>query len=229
MLSVNSMWYGDFIPELSLISTKDMYLKIMKFTHTLFGAILLIAYIFFPYTGFMDISSDSGLLDASMKPSLLILLVNAACNILTGCHTGAEHGIRGRIQTTASLLILVAGILCIVAVADDKTLIFGTTSVIFIVTALLLRFALSLKTLNIAGTSLHNNSDRETGTVKWFNNSKGFGFITRDKGSDIFVHYRAIRGRGHRTLLEGQRVEFTVAKRNKGLQAEDVIAASGNF
>ena len=228
-MSVNSMWYGDFVPELSLISTKDMYLKIMKFTHTLFGAILLIAYIFLPYTGFLDIASDSGLINAYMKPSLLILLVNAACNLFTGCYTGAGHGIRGRIRATASFLILIAGVLCIFAVADDTALTFETTSVILVATALLLHLALSVKTLNITGGSVRNNSDRETGTVKWFNNSKGFGFITRDKGSDIFVHYRAIRGRGHRTLLEGQRVEFTVAKRNKGLQAEDVIAASGNF
>lgn len=67
--------------------------------------------------------------------------------------------------------------------------------------------------------------DRETGTVKWFNTSKGFGFISRDSGDDIFVHFRAIRGEGHRVLVEGQRVEFAVMQRDKGLQAEDVIAA----
>lgn len=65
-------------------------------------------------------------------------------------------------------------------------------------------------------------SGREAGTVKWFNTSKGFGFISRDSGDDIFVHFRAIRGEGHRVLVEGQRVEFTVALRDKGLQAEDV-------
>ena len=67
--------------------------------------------------------------------------------------------------------------------------------------------------------------DRETGTVKWFNTSKGFGFISRDSGDDIFVHFRAIRGEGHRVLVEGQRVEFAVMQRDKGLQAEDVTAA----
>lgn len=70
--------------------------------------------------------------------------------------------------------------------------------------------------------------DRETGTVKWFNTSKGFGFISRDSGEDIFVHFRAIRGEGHRILIEGQRVEFSVVQRDKGLQAEDVIAALPN-
>lgn len=64
---------------------------------------------------------------------------------------------------------------------------------------------------------------RETGTVKWFNTSKGFGFISRDSGDDIFVHFRAIRGDGHRVLVEGQRVEFSVLRRDKGLQAEDVL------
>ena len=71
-------------------------------------------------------------------------------------------------------------------------------------------------------------ADRETGTVKWFNTSKGFGFISRDSGEDIFVHFRAIRGEGHRILIEGQRVEFSVVQRDKGLQAEDVIAALPN-
>lgn len=63
---------------------------------------------------------------------------------------------------------------------------------------------------------------RENGTVKWFNNSKGYGFIQRDQGGDVFVHYRAIRGDGYRTLEEGWRVEFTVTQGQKGLQAEDV-------
>lgn len=65
-------------------------------------------------------------------------------------------------------------------------------------------------------------SVREIGTVKWFNNSKGYGFIARDAGGDVFVHYRAIRGEGYRTLEEGMRVEFTVTQGQKGLQAEDV-------
>jgi len=69
-------------------------------------------------------------------------------------------------------------------------------------------------------------SDRETGKVKWFNSNKGFGFITRDEGSDIFVHYSAIRGDGFRTLKEEQMVEFTVAESEKGPQAMDVVILS---
>ncbi|MFT2111046.1 cold-shock protein [Marinomonas sp. 2405UD68-3] len=66
------------------------------------------------------------------------------------------------------------------------------------------------------------NDDREEGTVKWFNSSKGFGFLTRDNGEDVFVHYRAIRGRGRRFLIEGQLVRFYVTEGEKGKQAENV-------
>jgi CspA family cold shock protein len=72
---------------------------------------------------------------------------------------------------------------------------------------------------------LVNKAQRESGSVKWFNASKGFGFITRDSGDDIFVHFRSIRGEGHRILHDGQRVEFAISEGDKGLQAEDVAAA----
>lgn len=66
-------------------------------------------------------------------------------------------------------------------------------------------------------------SDRVSGTVKWFNNAKGFGFITREEGDDdVFVHFRSIQGEGYRTLNEGQEVEFNLTEGPKGLQAEDV-------
>ncbi|MDD1014522.1 MULTISPECIES: cold-shock protein [Pseudomonas] len=66
-------------------------------------------------------------------------------------------------------------------------------------------------------------SSRETGSVKWFNDAKGYGFIQREDGADVFVHYRAIRGEGHRTLIEGQQVEYNLTQGQKGLQAEDVV------
>lgn len=68
-------------------------------------------------------------------------------------------------------------------------------------------------------------SDREFGTVKWFNSGKGYGFIERESGDDIFVHYSAILGDGYRNLEEGQRVEFTVEESPKGLQAASVTIA----
>jgi CspA family cold shock protein len=64
--------------------------------------------------------------------------------------------------------------------------------------------------------------DREQGTVKWFNDSKGFGFIQRSTGDDVFVHHSAIQSEGFRSLAEGEAVEFTVTKGPKGLQAENV-------
>ncbi len=65
---------------------------------------------------------------------------------------------------------------------------------------------------------------KEQGTVKWFNASKGYGFIQRQSGEDVFVHFSAIQGDGYRSLSEGQAVEFDVTKGPKGLQAANVTA-----
>ena len=64
-----------------------------------------------------------------------------------------------------------------------------------------------------------------TGTVKWFNNEKGFGFISQSAGEDVFVHHTAIQGQGYKSLEEGQQVEFDVQQGPKGLQAEQVTLA----
>jgi len=64
-----------------------------------------------------------------------------------------------------------------------------------------------------------------TGTVKWFNDAKGFGFIEQESGPDVFAHFSAIAGDGHKSLAEGQRVEFTVTQGQKGPQAENIVAA----
>jgi CspA family cold shock protein len=66
-------------------------------------------------------------------------------------------------------------------------------------------------------------SEREIGTVKWFNGSKGYGFIAREGAEDVFVHYSAIQGEGFKNLDEGQRVEFSVEQGPKGLQAANVV------
>ena len=65
-------------------------------------------------------------------------------------------------------------------------------------------------------------SDRKFGVVKWFNDAKGYGFITPDSGQDLFVHFRSIEGTGFRTLQEGQKVSFEIGQGQKGLQAEKV-------
>jgi CspA family cold shock protein len=63
-----------------------------------------------------------------------------------------------------------------------------------------------------------------TGTVKWFNDAKGFGFIEQESGPDVFAHFSAIAGSGHKSLAEGQKVEFTVTQGQKGPQAENIVA-----
>jgi len=69
-------------------------------------------------------------------------------------------------------------------------------------------------------------AQRESGTVKWFNDAKGYGFITRANGGDVFIHYSAIRGEGFRSLAEGQAVEFEVVEGQKGPQAQDVTLSN---
>lgn len=71
-------------------------------------------------------------------------------------------------------------------------------------------------------------NENETGVVKWFDPQKGYGFIERDQGGDIFVHYSDIKGIGYRSLYDGQRVEFTVTEGVRGPKAEDVSAV-GEF
>jgi CspA family cold shock protein len=82
-------------------------------------------------------------------------------------------------------------------------------------------------TSKMASTTLvrqEMNMSTTTGTVKWFNEAKGFGFIQQESGPDVFVHFSAITGSGFKTLAEGQKVQFTITKGQKGPQAENVIA-----
>jgi CspA family cold shock protein len=85
--------------------------------------------------------------------------------------------------------------------------------------------ALSIKLGNRNAVDVKVSDGQEMGTVKWFNAAKGFGFITRENGDDVFVHFRSIQGKGHRSLGEGQRVVFSVTEGDKGLQAVDVSSA----
>lgn len=66
-------------------------------------------------------------------------------------------------------------------------------------------------------------SEKVTGTVKWFNEAKGFGFIEQESGPDVFAHFSAIVGTGFKTLIEGQRVAFTITNGQKGPQAENIV------
>jgi CspA family cold shock protein len=89
-------------------------------------------------------------------------------------------------------------------------------------------FAMTSSSRSGSSNSFSNaeiSGDQERGTVKWFNAAKGFGFITRESGEDVFVHFRSIQGKGHRSLGEGQAVIFSVTEGDKGLQAVDVTSA----
>lgn len=161
----------------------------------------------------------------SDNQAALLLASFAIANLLIApiLPTWARGG-RRQLQSLVSALIIIATALHAISMLSniDNALL----SLLILLAAALLHLALNLRKVSTKSAPLSQDlSDRETGTVKWFNTSKGFGFISRDSGDDIFVHFRAIRGEGHRVLVEGQRVEFTVMDREKGLQAEDVIAA----
>ncbi len=142
-----------------------------------------------------------------------------------------NKGPRHQLQNLVSALLVLAVVLQTLTllapmpvVADQPAVLLGLSCALL---AVAVHLAIAFIKLSPAPASQsYDMTNRDTGTVKWFNTSKGFGFISRDSGDDIFVHFRAIRGEGHRVLVEGQRVEFSVMNRDKGLQAEDVIAAS---
>ncbi|PCI09151.1 MAG: cold-shock protein [Gammaproteobacteria bacterium] len=83
----------------------------------------------------------------------------------------------------------------------------------------------TINSVSAINSEIEISDGQERGTVKWFNAAKGFGFITRENGEDVFVHFRSIQGKGHRSLGEGQAVIFSVAEGDKGLQAVDVTNA----
>ncbi|RMN92441.1 cold-shock protein [Pseudomonas cannabina] len=142
-----------------------------------------------------------------------------------------NRGPRHNLQNLVSTLLVIAVVIQTLVLLVPLPFIAGQpaimVSLIIAVVAVALHLAVSFyRSYSPApAAQSHDMGNRDTGTVKWFNTSKGFGFISRDSGDDIFVHFRAIRGEGHRVLVEGQRVEFSVMNRDKGLQAEDVIAA----
>lgn len=167
--------------------------------------------------------SRSGAIDLAAITAMLLGLVNIQ---QFSAHSSHRHGLRQGLTLLASVLILAGALVpLVVVVVTPLAGVWLTWAVGISVAGVCLFAALTLIGMlppahRQQGQS--NNGPREAGTVKWFNTSKGFGFISRDQGDDVFVHFRAIRGEGHRALEEGQRVEFIVARREKGLQAEDV-------
>ncbi len=164
------------------------------------------------------------------QPAALCLGLFGLLNLLLAPLLPIWHaGLRHQAQNLVCALLVLGTLLQALILLAPLPVIAGQPaslfSLIIIAAAVVIHLATNLRIQSRNTASSQDLGDRETGTVKWFNTSKGFGFISRDSGDDIFVHFRAIRGEGHRVLVEGQRVEFAVMQRDKGLQAEDVIAA----
>lgn len=191
----------------------------LKIVHLLSGAAALLLS-FIP-------SLRSEALPYLQQPDALYLGLFGLFNLLYAPTATANHAPLEKL--VSALLIFTVALQTLILLAPMPTI--GTQpaalfSLLGVVAAVALNLLLNLRQQpGYSASSGQALGDRETGTVKWFNTSKGFGFISRDSGDDIFVHFRAIRGEGHRVLVEGQRVEFAVMQRDKGLQAEDVIAA----
>ena len=155
-----------------------------------------------------------------------LILATTIANLCLGLYMRPFYSLKRRIQLLASVLIIsslpVAIYSAVIPTSILHSLLLQQIAQYMLVAGISLHLLINLKALTLSTPSPEQDSDRETGTVKWFNVSKGFGFITRDIGDDVFVHYRAIRGTGHRALREGQRVAFIVVENNKGYQAEDV-------
>ena len=161
------------------------------------------------------------------QPDAIYLALLGLANLILAplvpqCYKGA----RQYLQIAASVLLVLAVILqALTLLALDMGALAALLAALFAAVLHLCAGFMSPAKARSTSSAHYDMSNRDTGTVKWFNTSNGFGFISRDSGDDIFVHFRAIRGEGHRVLVEGQRVEFSVMNRDKGLQAEDVIAA----
>ena len=125
------------------------------------------------------------------------------------------------VLATAIVLALLATLIEL-AISIPPTLAYFSIALLAAIVTLLLPSKSQPRARSKAAASATTRKER--GSVKWFSASKGFGFITRDNGQDIFVHFRSIGGNGQRVLREGQRVEFAITEGSKGPQAEDVIA-----
>lgn len=133
-----------------------------------------------------------------------------------------------RIILSAILAAIAAAAIQFISNPDSNAIINPVSFVmIFIATALgafispIIKPSVSTPASKSSGKS-SSRKGREIGTVKWFNVSKGYGFVTRASGEEIFVHFRSISGNGRKVLREGQKIEFSVVDGDKGPQAEDV-------
>ncbi len=206
----------------------------LKILHVLTGVAALIL---------SFVPSLTGAMPLLVQPAALCLLLLGLLNVQFAASTQLNTNGHGRPILFGASALLIAAVAAQAAIVLIPVASFAgqpatLASLMLAFIAVLLQLATSQTKSTSAGAhrgaskarkvqpnhTAAPTAGRETGTVKWFNTSKGFGFISRDSGDDVFVHFRAIRGEGHRVLAEGQRVEFTIMMRDKGLQAEDVVA-----
>lgn len=162
-------------------------------------------------------------LSKGATPYYFIYLLGLASLTVSPLFYWCSRNLKKRKPVHLALTFFVVGIATVTALevvmapqrSADPAFWLPLVSLVFLPALVMLVMALPPMPARVKGP-------REQGQVKWFNATKGFGFITRAQGDDVFVHYRSIRGEGHRTLREGQQVEFVVVKGEKGLQAEDV-------
>lgn len=196
----------------------------LKIVHLLMGAAALLLS-FIPSLG-----SDTSSSYLSQSNALYLAFIGLINLVYAPVIPYWNKGPRHQLQNLVSLLLVLAVVFQVLTLLVPLEIIAAQPAVMISLLAVVVAVAVHLavsfyKSSPSSAPAQHELGQRDTGTVKWFNTSKGFGFISRDSGDDIFVHFRAIRGEGHRVLVEGQRVEFSVMNRDKGLQAEDVIAA----
>lgn len=196
----------------------------LKIVHLLTGAAALLL-------SFIPGLRSEALVSYLSQPDALYLAFLGLLNlVLAPVIPYWNRGPRHQLQNLVSALLILAVVIQIMILLIPLETIAGQPAILASLLAAVIAVALHLavsfyRSSPSPAAQSQDLGNRDTGTVKWFNTSKGFGFISRDSGDDIFVHFRAIRGEGHRVLVEGQRVEFSVMNRDKGLQAEDVIAA----
>jgi CspA family cold shock protein len=220
---------------------KDKPLKKLKFTHLALGIItLLLAITELANSAFSPAIAPTTSRQLVTTPVGLLLVTSLANLLLSSYFSWRKSAAKRTIQAISTLLVILATLLACYNLLKGELMLNLAVLSNDLVYLLLTLGVLGHLCTNLTGflkphRYQHNDSvnkmmsnrgnqsaNRESGTVKWFNITKGFGFITRDRGDDVFVHFRSIRGQGQRYLVEGQRVSFSVYQGKKGLQAEDI-------
>ena len=221
--AIDSNRRAQALSVINVIASKVKFLNTFRYLHLVIGLAALITCLAHTLP-FLVQSAPMNLAGSSLAG--LVALFTGLLNLQQfAARPRGDSGVRRALSLVVAVVILLAALIPLLGVwlAAAAALIGYATGLaigaVCLATALVLLGQLQQLSFKLPG----RQSDREAGTVKWFNTNKGFGFISRDQGDDVFVHFRAIRGEGHRALEEGQRVEFVVARREKGLQAEDVV------